>query len=429
MNVRSVPVRVDAPAARPASAWDAFARRAVLPRLERIRDGRLEVEEEGRVRVFGSPSAALPGPVRLRVRDPRFWRSAAFGGSVGAGESYALGYWDAEPLTGLVRLFARNRGALQGLDGGWARLLAPLRTLAHALQRNTRAGSLRNIAAHYDLGNDFYRLFLDPSMMYSCAVFERPDATLEEASRAKLDRVCRKLDLGPGDHVLEIGCGWGGFAVHAAASTGCRVTATTISEAQHAFAVERVGRLGLSDRVTILRRDYRELEGRYSRLVSIEMIEAVGWQFYDEFFRTCSARLADDGLMLLQGITIRDHEYERAKRDVDFIKRCIFPGSCIPSVSALLGSMARASDLVLVHHEEIGPHYARTLLHWRERFRAAEGDLERMGFGEPFRRLWEFYLCYCEGGFLERSIGDAQLLMAKPGNRRDPVPSFLGGAR
>jgi cyclopropane-fatty-acyl-phospholipid synthase len=295
----------------------------------------------------------------------------------------------------------------------------------HALKRNTRTGSRANIAAHYDLSNDFFALFLDETMTYSCGIFARPDTTLREASLEKIDRLCRKLRLSPRDHLLEIGTGWGALGIHAARAYGCRVTTTTISAEQHAFAKERIRAAGLADRITLLLQDYRELEGRFDKLVSVEMIEAVGHQYYDEFFRRCAALLQDDGLMALQAITIADQHYERARDSVDFIQRHIFPGCCIPSVTALSSAMTRASDLKLVQLEDIGPHYARTLASWRDTLRAHRDEAHALGFDDTFLRLWDFYFCYCEGGFAERRLGDVQMVLERPGARA-ALPGLAG---
>jgi cyclopropane-fatty-acyl-phospholipid synthase len=388
-----------------------LARRSVLARLATIRDGCLRVREGSESWTFGT---AGTGPsATLTVLDPAFYAEIAFGGSVGAGESYMLGHWRTDDLTSLMRLMLRNRRALDAMETGFARASAPLRTAAHWLHRNTRAGSRRNISAHYDLGNEFFRLMLDETMMYSCALFERPDMTLAEASAAKLEAVCRKLDLGPDDHVLEIGTGWGGFALHAAGRHGCRVTTTTISRSQFELARERVRAAGLEDRITILLEDYRDLGGTYDKLVSIEMIEAIGHQQFGEFFRQCAARLAPGGRMLLQSITIADRNYARARDEVDFIKRYIFPGSCIPAVSALALAMAETSDLRIVHLEDIGLHYATTLSRWRRNFFANLGSVLALGYPESFTRMWEFYLCYCEAGFAEHALGDVQVLLAR----------------
>jgi len=387
-----------------------LARRLVFERLAGLVQGSLVLREGAETLRFGSGTPEA----EVRVRDAAFYAEVAFGGSVGAGESYMLGHWTSPDLTAVLRLLLRNRSALDALEGGLARLAAPLRLAAHWLHRNTRAGSRRNISAHYDIGNDFYRLFLDETMMYSCALFERPDMTLAEASVAKLDAVCRKLALGPGDHLLEIGTGWGGLAMHAAARYGCRVTTTTLSPSQQALAIERIRAAGLQDRVTVLREDYRDLKGSYDKLVSIEMIEAVGHQYYGEFFQRCDALLKPGGRMLLQAITIADQNYERARREVDFVKRYIFPGSCIPSVTALAQAMTAASGLRITQLDDIGLHYATTLRLWRENFLANSGRLHVLGLPASFLRMWEFYLCYCEAGFAERALGDVQMLLEKP---------------
>jgi cyclopropane-fatty-acyl-phospholipid synthase len=290
------------------------------------------------------------------------------------------------------------------------------------LRRNTRHGSRRNIAAHYDLGNELFRLFLDDRLMYSSAIFASDDESLETASERKLRRICEKLDLRPEDHVVEIGTGWGGFAIYAAGRYGCRVTTTTISAEQHALASERIAAVGLADRVTVLLQDYRDLGGRYDKLVSIEMVEAIGHQYLETYLAKCAGLLKPDGLALIQAITIEDHRYRRALASVDFIKRHVFPGSFIPSVSAILAATPRVTDLRLINLEDIGPSYALTLRHWRKRFMREVDRVLRLGYDTRFVRLWQFYLCYCEGGFLERSIGNAQLLFARPENRR---PQFL----
>ncbi len=394
-----------------------LARRAVLGQLARLEEGELVLEEAGGQYRHGRATADLP-PVTVTIRDPAFWSDVAWAGSIGAGEGYAAGHWDCDDLAAAVRLLLRNRQVIDAMDTGLARLTAPVQKALHRASRNTRAGSRRNIAAHYDLGNDFFAAFLDETMMYSSAVFERPDMTLAQAQTAKLERICRMLDLRAGERVVEIGTGWGGFALHAASRHGCHVTTTTISAEQHALASERVRAAGLADRVTVLLDDYRDLRGRYDKLVSIEMIEAVGHDFLPAFFRRCSDLLAPHGAMLLQAITIADQRYERARREPDFIQRHIFPGSCIPSVQVMADAVARATDLRLFHLEDIGPHYATTLRLWRERFVASRERVRALGCPEPFRRLWEFYLAYCEGGFEERALGDVHMLLVKPRCRR-----------
>lgn len=396
----------------------ALARRAVTSRLVQLRHGRLLLHEDGRTTSWGDPAAS---PVELVVQDPRFYQAVAFGGAVGAGEAYGEGWWSSPDLTGVVRLMLRNRQALDGLETGWSSLVQPLRRLGHWLRANTRSGARRNIEAHYDLSNEFFALFLDPTMTYSCGLFERPGASMAQASEAKYARIAALLDLQPSDHLVEIGTGWGGFAIHAARHHGCRVTTTTISEQQHRLAVERIAAAGLADRVTVLRQDYRDLRGRYDKLASIEMIEAVGHEHYDTYFRACAGLLAPHGRAVIQAITIADERYDAARREVDFIKRHIFPGSCIPS-RAVLARAASATDLRMVQADEIGLHYAETLRQWRDRLLANREAVLALGFDAAFLRRWEFYFCYCEGGFLERAIGTAQLVYAKPEARVAVLP-------
>lgn len=399
---------------------------ATMPRLERMLRARLVArlasfshgqivlhDALGRVEL-GAPSDLK---VRIEVLDPAFYRALAAQGTVGAGEAYIHGLWNCSDLVALVRLLLRNRDLLDGMERGFARLGGHALRAWHALNRNTRSGSRRNIAAHYDLGNAFFQLFLSRDLMYSSAYWAEGD-DLEAASTRKLELICRKLDLNPGDHVVEIGTGWGGFALHAARNYGCRVTTTTISREQHALASERIAQAGLADRVQVLLKDYRDLEGTYDKLVSIEMIEAVGAGYLDGYFAKIGALLKPDGLALLQAITIEDHRYAQALKSVDFIKRFIFPGSFIPSIHAMLAAKTRASDLGLVALEDFGDSYARTLHAWRVRFVEHLREVRAQGFDEAFMRMWDFYLAYCEGGFRERSIGVAHLVLAKPGWRQ-----------
>jgi len=416
---------VDAARARRPAVIDRFARGAVLRRLAGIKRGRLVIEDGGERLAFGQDAYEADLRATIRVRDRRFYSDLALAGSIGAGEAYMAGSWTTDDLTALVQIMIRNRDVMEGMDGGLARLASPIRRFLHYLNRNTKAGSQRNIAAHYDLGNDFFELILDRTLMYSCAIFERPDATLEEAALAKVDRICRKLELRAADHLVEIGTGWGGFAIHAAKNYGCRVTTTTISRAQHDYAVKRIAAEGLSERVTVLFKDYRDLTGQFDKAVSIEMIEAVGHHFVDSYFRKCADLLKPDGMMLLQAITIDDREYEGALKRVDFIKKYIFPGSFIPSVTALCDSIARSSDLRLFHLEDITPNYAETLKHWRLRMFKNIDRVRALGYPEEFIRMWEFYLCYCEGGFRERYIGDVQMILTKPDCRRAPILARL----
>jgi cyclopropane-fatty-acyl-phospholipid synthase len=325
------------------------------------------------------------------------------------------GEWDCDDLVALTRIAALNVSAFDRARATAAPVLVPLQRSARWLQRNTPGRARRRIAAHYDLGNELFELFLDDSMTYSCAMFVREGATLEEASRLKLERVCEKLALGPGDHVLEIGGGWGSFAIHAAREHGCRVTTTTISREQHAYATARVREAGLADRITVLCDDYRELRGSYDKLVSIEMIEAVGWQYFPTFFRRCSELVGDDGAMLLQAIVIEDGAYEVEKATRSFINTHIFPGGCLPSMRVIERNIKRATGFRVIDREDLTAHYATTLAHWRARFAAAADRVAELGYDERFRRLWELYLSWCEGGFRERRIQDVQLLLVKPG--------------
>ncbi|MCX7033583.1 MAG: cyclopropane-fatty-acyl-phospholipid synthase [Arenimonas sp.] len=397
-------------------ALDRALRQRLLATLDGLRGGTVTVRDGLGSVTVGEPGAGLA--VTMDITDPGFYRSLAANGSVGAGEAYMDGLWTCDDLVGLVRLLVRNRDRLDAMETGLARLGGWAMRALHAFKRNTRSGSQRNIAAHYDLGNDLFKLFLDDNLMYSSAIFADPGESLEAAQRRKLERICRKLDLQPTDHLVEIGTGWGGMALYAARNFGCRVTTTTISKEQHALAVARVAEAGLSDKVTVLLEDYRDLEGTYDKLVSIEMIEAIGHQYLDTYLAKCMSLLKDDGLALIQAITIEDSRYEQALGSVDFIKRYIFPGSFIPCVSAITNSAARATDLRLVNLEDFGPSYALTLHHWRQRFLARLDQVRALGYDERFIRMWEFYLCYCEGGFIERSIGDVHLLLARPGNRR-----------
>ncbi|HEN8798377.1 class I SAM-dependent methyltransferase [Pseudomonas sp. CM25] len=398
-----------------------LARGAVLALLGKLRHGHLRLLSHGQQWSFGDADSPLQA--ELEVLDDAAWGLIAGNGSIGAGEAYIHGYWRSPDLALVTRLFVANLEVLDALEGGLARLGRPALRLLHRLNRNSRRGARRNILAHYDLGNALFEQLLDRTMMYSAAQFEHPAQSLEQAQLNKLQRVCEKLELGPDDHLLEIGCGWGSLAIHAATQHGCRVTTTTLSEAQYTYTRRRVQDLGLERRVTVLRDDYRDLRGSYDKLVSIEMIEAVGHRYLPAYFRQCAALLKPDGLMLLQAITIRDQRYAQARRSVDFIQRYIFPGGALPSLSVMLDTASRQTSLNLVHLEDFGVDYARTLGHWRDNLRQARPALADLGYDDAFQRLWEFYLCYCQGGFEERAIGVAQLLWAAPQARRAPLPA------
>lgn len=395
-------------------------RRAVLGRLAKLEIGQLTVVDRSGAFEFGQMSTSGLAAT-INVYDRRFYRDVVLGGGLGAAEAYLRGDWDSPDLTVAMRVLAQNDAVLAGVETGAARLVRPLRAAANWLRRNTRAGSKRNISAHYDLSNEFFALMLDPTMTYSSGVFPSPTATLEEASIEKYDRICRKLQLAPEDHVLEIGTGWGGFAEHAVKNYGCRVTTTTISDEQHTYAKRRFREAGVEHRVTLLKDDYRDLRGQYDKLVSIEMIEAVGEKFLPGYFAKCSALLKPHGMMCLQAITIPDHRYDTYRKSVDFIQRYIFPGGFLPSMGAMADCIGRGTDFRFLHVEDFAPHYAETLAHWRRNFWREIESVKSLGFDERFIRTWDYYLCYCEAGFRERRIGVAQLVLTKPACRREPI--------
>ena len=409
----------------PLTAAVGLARRGVHGVLASITAGRLQLQDPLGSLHFGAaqPSSLLPAApdVTLHIHDLSAYLDIATGGTIGAAEAYMAGKWTVSDLPGVMRLLVINREVMNRLESGMARFGGTLLKVAHWYHRNNRSGSRRNIQAHYDLGNELFELFLDPTMMYSSAVFPRPEASLEEASLHKLDLLCRKLDLQPSDHLLEIGTGWGGLALHAAQNFGCRVTTTTISRNQFDFATERVRKARLSDRITIISEDYRDLKGTFDKLVSVEMIEAVGLNFLDGYFRVCSERLKPAGRMVLQSIIIADRHYEQARHSVDFIQKYIFPGGALPSCGAMLASLSRVTDLQLTNLQDIGLDYARTLQIWRERFLQRLPEVRGLGYPEEFVRMWEWYLAYCEGGFLERAISAVQVVFDKPDCRLLPV--------
>lgn len=390
--------------------------KAVVAQLSRLRRGCIHLHTAGEVYELGDAESDLS--VTLTVYDRRFFESVVHGGSVGAAESYMQGGWHCSDLTTLVRILVRNQDLSDELERGFARITGTVLKGFHWFHRNSRRGSRKNIAAHYDLGNEMFELFLDKDwMMYSSGLYYSGSESLEQAQQQKLARLCDKLDLQPSDHLLEIGTGWGGCAVFAAQHYGCKVTTTTISRQQYDYAVQRVEKAGLTDQVTVLLEDYRDLQGQYNKLISIEMVEAVGHHYIDDYFQRCADLLTPDGLAIIQAITLEDHRYAQAVKSVDFIKRYIFPGSFIPSVTVLSNAAAKAK-LKLTSLEDIGPSYALTLAAWRQRFNSSLEQVRSMGYPESFIRMWEFYLCYCEGGFTERSISDVQLLFSKVDNRR-----------
>ena len=399
---------------------DKLARKIILSHFNRIKEGEITVIENSAHITFGEKTVNFPVKATIEVKNPRMYLDIVAKGLNGSADAFIKGWWTCDNLTNLVRIFTRNRDAANQFESGIANLAIWIMKLSHSCRRNNLKESLRNIHAHYDLGNDFFSTFLDDTRMYSCAIFNKPESSLHEASITKIDRICKKLNLSPADHLLEIGTGWGGFALHAAKHYGCRVTSTTISKEQFVFTENLIKENGLQDKVTILKKDFRQLDGQFDKLVSIEMIEAVGYKLYKTFFQKCSQLLKPEGLLVIQAITITDNLFEESKDFIDFIKQYIFPGSCIPSITALC-TAATSSDIKLFHLEDITPHYARTLKEWRINFLKNNKKVKELGFTNAFIRMWLFYLCYCEGGFIERQIGNVQMVFTKPLCRRDPI--------
>lgn len=391
-----------------------WCRSLLFKSLTRMDFGCLVVQEGDNRYHFGREKQPC---ANLTIRDRAAYGKILFGGSIGAAEAYVDKLWDVDDLTALIRIMVRNMSLLDSLDKGFAWLLKPVDLVKHFLNANSRRGAKRNILAHYDLGNDMYRAFLGSSMMYSSAIYPTPETTLEEAQEHKLEVLCQKLDLQPGDSVLEIGTGWGGFALYAAGKYGCHVTTTTISESQYEEAAKRIAAAGLTDKITLLKSDYRDLTGQFDKLVSVEMIEAVGHKFLPAFFKKCGELLKPDGKMVIQAITITDQKYKQYIRGVDFIQRYVFPGGCLPSINMMVQSIAARTDMVVRQIDDFGLNYARTLQDWLKRFRESYPKLQNQGYDETFKRLWEFYLCYCQGGFIERSISVVHLVATRPHHR------------
>ena len=402
-------------APQPLNWGDRTARQLLVDRLSTLKGGTIELSD-----TLGTVQLGMSGDLacRIQVHRSRFYRHAVLGGSLSVAESYLRGDWDCDDLTALFRLFVRNMDAADQLDRGLSVITQWANRLYHRWHSNTKEGSRQNIHAHYDLGNDFFRLMLDDTMTYSSGIFLSPSSTLHDASVEKIDRLCRRLELKPSDHLLEIGTGWGGLALLAARQYGCRVTTTTISQQQYDIARQRIADAGLSDRVTLLLTDYRDLTGQFDKLVSVEMVEAVGHQFLDTYFAQCSRLLKPEGQFALQAITMPDRRYPQYLKSVDFIQKYVFPGGCLPSLSAILDSTARVTDLQMVHTEDFGPHYARTLREWRQRFHDRMEKVYALGYPERFVRMWDYYLSYCEAAFDEHYTGLAQMLFAKPQARR-----------
>jgi len=399
--------------AAPRRTWtglETAARRIILAAGALGDGGAIDVVEAGRTHRLGTGDPVA----RVEVHDPRAYEALLRSGSVGLGASYVAGWWDADDLTPFLRaLFGRMRPVLDLMDR-LGRAAGGVLDVPARLGAPGRGDDKRHVREHYDVSNKFFEVMLDDTMTYSCALFERPDTSLRDAQVAKIDRLCSKLDLRAGDRLIEIGSGWGSFAIHAAAHYGTRVTTTTVSEAQRCYVETRVADAGLADRVTVLGDDWRDLRGRFDKLASVEMIEAVDWRHHDDFLSACAGLLCDDGLAVLQAIVVDDRSYDRAKRHHDFIRAMVFPGGCLPSVASITASLARATDLRVVDLEDIGRHYAETLRRWATNLASHESDLQRLEVGAEFRRLWGLYLSYCEAAFLERHVSDVQVVLAKP---------------
>ncbi len=406
------------------------ARRLVLGRLKLLTRGRLDIHENGRVTSFGNDNDACSDAnsytstvAIMVIVDSRAFEKIAFGGAIGAAEAYMAGDWYSEDLTAMLRLLLQNRQVLEGLEKNSRLLKRPLYKLFHWLRRDTLVGSKKNISAHYDLGNELFKLFLDPTLTYSSGYFETPDDSMEQASIQKIDLICQKLKLSANDRILEIGSGWGSLAIHAATHYGCHVTTTTISQEQYAHVVQAVEAAMLTDKIRVLKKDYRHLEGEYDKIVSVEMIEAVGLKYIPAFFQTCSSLLAEGGSMLIQTITIADQRYDQAKNSVDFIQRYIFPGGALPSVTSLAESSANHSDLRVYALEDITAHYGETIVRWRNQFEDNLDAIKQLGCEDIFLRMWRYYLCYCEAGFKERAIGCVHIQFHKPAFENEISPS------
>ena len=389
-------------------------KKIIHQRLSQIKDAHIIIKDGKSINKFGKPGNLS---AKINILDIVFYKNIILGGTIGASESFIRGEWSSPNLTNVIRVLARNTEAQDKLENLFTLLSQPFLKVMHKLNENSVRGSKKNISRHYDLSNDFFSLFLDKNMMYSSAIYKSRKTSLEDASTNKLDVICKKLNLKKTDHVIEIGTGWGGFAIYAAKNYGCKVTTTTISIEQYKFAKQKIKEAGLGKKIKVLLKDYRLLKGQYDKLVSIEMIEAVGYQFYDEYFKIISQLLKNDGEALIQAITIKDQRYSKAIQSVDFIQKYIFPGSCIPSITAIQNSLTSSTDLVINDIRDIGHHYARTLADWRKRFLKNKQEIRKLGFDDKFLRMWLFYFAYCEGGFEEKVISDIHLHITKPGYR------------
>ena len=393
------------------SSLNSLFKKIFLKRIRKIEKGYIEIEVNSKIIACGDPNSDLN--VKLKILSDDFFTLIGAGGLNGAAEAYTLGLWESDDIVLLIRILSKNKKLMSSFDSGVAKIFNPINKYIHYRRRNSLLGSKKNIVAHYDLSNDFYKLWLDSTMTYSCGIFKSKKATLEQASIEKLDRICRKLKLNENDNILEIGTGWGSFSIHAAQNYGCKITTTTISDSQHEYAKEQINRLGLIDRITLLKEDYRNINGKFDKIVSIEMIEAVGHDNIPKYMNRVSDMLVDKGIFALQGITYNDQNFNNYKNSVDFINKYIFPGACLISISQIMESLKSDTDLILQDLDDITNHYARTLNIWRKNFLDKKNDVKKLGFSSNFIRLWEFYLVYCEAGFLEKNIGDYQFIFTK----------------
>lgn len=415
MTSISFPVPIESKAPERVGWLDRRTRTLLLGRLNSLAGGSIQIADADGRHDLGASDTLLSAAIQ--VRRPRFYRRTITGGNVGIAASYLDGDWDCDDLTSLFRIMVRQIQVADRFSGGLSRLGGFAARLYHGLRANTLRGSRRNIQDHYDLGNDFFEHFLDDTMSYSCGYYEDENSSLRDASIEKMDRLCRMLELSPKDRLIEIGTGWGGMAIHAAKHYGCRVITTTLSIEQKKMAEQRIGDAGLERQITVLLEDYRKLSGQFDKLVSVEMIEAVGHRYLPTYFGKCASLLKPDGRMAIQAITMPDHRYERFRRSTDFIQRFVFPGSCVPSQAAMSNAIAKSSDLRIAHLEEMGSYYARTLRDWRTRFFQNIETIRSLGYPDRLARLWNYYLTYCEAGFEERYTGLVQVMLVKPGCR------------
>jgi cyclopropane-fatty-acyl-phospholipid synthase len=396
------------------SSWQhKVCRTAMLKVFASLPQGKMVIKEKGvLVETFGDKESDLHAEIDIQCLS--VYQKLLFGGSVASGETFSEGLWTTPNLTNVIRIFARNLPVLDSWESKMEWLAFPIRKISHLANKNSETGSKKNIAAHYDLGNKLYTRFLDDSMMYSAAIYPTQESTLAQAQTTKLKTICDKLQLVPEDHLIEIGTGWGGLAIFAAKNYGCKVTTTTISEEQHQYTQDLVNKEGLQDKITLLKKDYRLLEGKYDKLVSIEMIEAVGKEYLPTFFKKCSSLLKDQGLMVLQAITISDHRFDSYSKGVDFIQKHIFPGGFLPSQLLINQHLRKHTDLMIRDLHDIGLDYARTLKDWHHKLLENKEPLANDGYDERFMNMWRYYFSYCEGGFLERTISTVQLVISKP---------------